>query len=76
MQKYKTCQYQPDELNDNLIEINHEGCSYTPPPRKKYIDGFRWNNVNILRIKRAFFINFKGLSVFRNCFRSESGLSS
>ena len=41
MQKYKTCQYQPDELNDNLIEINHEGCSYTPPPRKKYIDGFR-----------------------------------
>ena len=41
MQKYETCQYQPDELNDNLIEINHEECSYTPPPRKKYIDDFR-----------------------------------
>ena len=24
----KTCEYQPDELDDNLIENNHEKCSY------------------------------------------------
>ena len=24
----KTCEYQPDELDDNLIENNHEECSY------------------------------------------------
>ena len=23
----KTCEYQPDELDDNLIENNHEECS-------------------------------------------------
>ena len=26
----KTCEYQPDELDDNLIENNHEECSYPP----------------------------------------------
>ena len=24
----KTCEYQPDELDDNPIENNHEECSY------------------------------------------------
>ena len=24
----KTCEYQPDELDDNPIENNHEVCSY------------------------------------------------
>ena len=28
----KTGEYQPDELDDNLIENNHEECSYPPPP--------------------------------------------
>ena len=23
----KTCEYQPDELDDNLLENNHEECS-------------------------------------------------
>ena len=26
----KNCEYQPDELDDNLIENNHEECSYLP----------------------------------------------
>ena len=26
----KTCAYQPDKLDDNLIEDNHEKCSYSP----------------------------------------------
>ena len=26
----KTCEYQPGQLGDNLIENNHEECSYTP----------------------------------------------
>ena len=26
----KTGEYQPDELDDNLIENNHEECSYFP----------------------------------------------
>ena len=29
----KTCEYQPDELDDSLIENNHEECSYPPPPQ-------------------------------------------
>ena len=28
----KTCEHQPDELDNNLIENNHEECSY--PPQK------------------------------------------
>ena len=36
----KTCEYQSDELDDNLIENNHEECSHPtplppPPPKKK-----------------------------------------
>ena len=31
----KTCEYQPDGLDDNLIENNHEECSY---PKKNQID--------------------------------------
>ena len=30
----KNCEYQPDELNDNLIENNHEKCSYPPNHEK------------------------------------------
>ena len=26
----KACEYQPDEFDDNLIENNHEECSYVP----------------------------------------------
>ena len=26
----KTCEYQPEELDDNVIENNHEECSYPP----------------------------------------------
>ena len=33
-----TYDYQPDELNDNLIENNHEECSYR---NQKKIDEFR-----------------------------------
>ena len=46
----KTGDYQPDELDDNLTENNHEECSYPPrpplPPQKKYRknDDFRRNN--------------------------------
>ena len=29
----KTCEYQPDKLDDHLIENNHEECS--PPHKKK-----------------------------------------
>ena len=29
----KTCEYQPDKLDDHLIENNHEECS--PPTKKK-----------------------------------------
>ena len=42
-----------------------------------YITKMSEKNVNISRTKRkkqkAFFINFKGLSIVRNCLRSESG---
>ena len=32
----KTCEYQPDKLDDHLIENNHEECSpHLPPPPKK-----------------------------------------
>ena len=34
----KTCKYQPDELDDNLIAINHEKCSY-PQKIKLKISG-------------------------------------
>ena len=34
----KTCEYQPDELDDSLIENNHEECSY-PPKIKLIISG-------------------------------------
>ena len=34
----KTGEYQPDELDDNLIENNHEECSY-PPKMKLMISG-------------------------------------
>ena len=27
----KTCEYHPDELDDNLIENNREECSYPTP---------------------------------------------
>ena len=32
MQNFKTCEYQPDELDDYLIENNHE--EFIPPPKK------------------------------------------
>ena len=25
----KTCEYQPDNLDDNLVDKNHEDCSYS-----------------------------------------------
>ena len=31
----KTGEYQPDELDDNLIENNHEECSYPKKKKKK-----------------------------------------
>ena len=34
----KTSEYQPDELDDNLIENNHEECPY-PPKIKLIISG-------------------------------------
>ena len=48
----KTCEYQPDKLDDHLIENTHEECSPHPPPppphKKKKKKGkkkiFRKNN--------------------------------
>ena len=34
----KTCEYQPDEFDDNMIESNHEECSY-PSKMKLMISG-------------------------------------